>query len=95
MQTATGMAANLPTSSKASHEELRNEKEGQSHDLTEAEQEILAKQLNLLRVKASYFMLYRYATNIDLFIILISTFFAIVAGVIFPLMTVSPLPKNL
>ena len=95
MQRAPGMAANLPTSSKASHEELRNEKEGQSHDLTKAEQEILAKQLNLPRVKASYFMLYRYATNIDLFIIIISTFFAIVAGVIFPLMTVSALPKNL
>jgi ATP-binding cassette subfamily B (MDR/TAP) protein 1 len=95
MQRAPGMAANLPTSSKASHEELKNEKEGQTHDLTEAEQEILAKQLYLPRVKASYFMLYRYATNADLLIIIISTLFAIVAGVIFPLMTVSAQSNNL
>ena len=89
------MAANLPTSSKASHEELRNEKEGQTHDLTEAEQEILAKQLNLPHVKASYFMLYRYATRIDLLIIIVSTIFAITSGAIFPLMTVSALPNRL
>lgn len=89
------MAAKLPPSSIASNEEFKLEQEGHSHDLTEAEQEILAKQLNLPPVKASYFMLYRYATKIDLLIIAISTFFAIVSGVIFPLMTVSGPPRNL
>jgi ATP-binding cassette, subfamily B (MDR/TAP), member 1 len=92
---ATAMASNFPTPSVASHEDLKNEKGGQIHDLTEAEREILAKQLNLPPVKASYFMLYRYATNIDLLIIVISIFFAIISGVIFPLMTVSTLLRCL
>jgi ATP-binding cassette subfamily B (MDR/TAP) protein 1 len=88
------MATILPTSSKASHEELKFGQDGHSHDLTEVEQEILASQLNLPPVKGSYWMLYRYATKTDLVIITISSFFAIVSGVIFPLMTVSASPRN-
>jgi len=83
------MAANLPASSVASHEDLKVENEGPGHDLTKEEQGILAKQLDLPRVEASYWMLYRYATKSDLLIIAISAFFAIVSGVVLPLMTVS------
>jgi ATP-binding cassette subfamily B (MDR/TAP) protein 1 len=89
------MATNLPASSVASNEEIKVGQEGQSQELTEAEQEILARQLSLPAVTASYLMLYRYATKIDLLIIAISSLFAIVAGAVFPLMTVSALTRNL
>ena len=85
------MALNLPPSSVVSHEDIKLETQGQSHDLSQAEQDMLARQLNLPPVKASYFMLYRYATNMDLVIILVSSFCAIAAGAIFPIMTVSTL----
>jgi ATP-binding cassette subfamily B (MDR/TAP) protein 1 len=89
------MATNLPASSVVSNEEIKVGQEGQIHQLTEAEQEILTSQLSLPPVTASYLMLYRYATKIDLLIITISSLFAIVAGAVFPLMTVSPLTRTL
>jgi hypothetical protein len=85
------MASNLPPSSVVSHEDMKLEAQGQSHDLSQAEQDILARQLSLPPVKASYFMLYRYATRMDLLIIVVSSICAIAAGAIFPIMTVSTL----
>lgn len=83
------MAGELGTPSLASHEELDLGKEKRDHDLTEEEQHILASQLSLPPVKASYWMLFRYTTKVDILIIIISAFFAIAAGTVFPLMTVS------
>jgi hypothetical protein len=85
------MASNLPPSSVVSHEDMKLEAQGQSHDLSQAEQDILARQLSLPPVKASYFMLYRYATRMDLLIIVVSSICAIAVGAIFPIMTVSTL----
>jgi hypothetical protein len=85
------MASNLPPSSVVSHEDIKLEAQGQSHDLSQAEQDILARQLSLPPVKASYLMLYRYATKMDLLIIVFSSVCAIAAGAIFPIMTVSTL----
>ncbi|CZR68534.1 related to multidrug resistance protein [Phialocephala subalpina] len=56
---------------------------------TEQEQRILDRQIDTPLVKISYFMLYRYATKVDLIIITISTICAIAAGSVFPLMTAS------
>lgn len=83
------MASNLPRSSVVSHEDIKLDAQGQSHDLSQAEQDILARQLSLPPLKASYFMLYRYATRMDLLIIVVSSICAIAAGAIFPIMTVS------
>jgi ATP-binding cassette subfamily B (MDR/TAP) protein 1 len=89
------MAAESHTTSITSHGELDSRKaELHPHDLTEAEHQILDSQLNVPPVKASYFMLFRYATHIDKLIILTSAIFAIAAGVIFPLMTVRIQPLN-
>jgi hypothetical protein len=90
------MASNLPPSSVVSHEDIKVEAQGQSYDLSQAEQDNLARQLSLPPVKASYLMLYRYATRMDLLIILVSSFCAIAAGAIFPIMTVNtPLNRTL
>jgi ATP-binding cassette subfamily B (MDR/TAP) protein 1 len=87
------MAGGSRTTSITSHRELDSGKvEKPAHNLTGAEQRILDNQLNVPPVKASYFMLFRYATSIDILIILISTVAAIGAGVIYPLMTVSIQP---
>ncbi len=64
-----------------------NEKALQQH-LTEDEQRILDRQLDTPNVKASYFMLYRYATKTDLAIVAVAAVCAIAAGVVLPLMTV-------
>lgn len=56
--------------------------------LTEDEQRILDRQLDTPVAKSSYFMLYRYATKVDLLIIAIAAICAIGAGAVFPLMTV-------
>jgi ATP-binding cassette subfamily B (MDR/TAP) protein 1 len=83
------MAGGSHTTSITSHGELDSGKaELHAHDLTETEHQILDSQLNIPPVKASYFMLFRYATNVDKLIIFISAISAIAAGVIFPLMTV-------
>jgi ATP-binding cassette subfamily B (MDR/TAP) protein 1 len=89
------MAGELATPSLASYEELHLGKEKRDHDLTEEEQHMLASQLSLPPVKASYWMLFRYATKVDISIIIISSFFAIAAGTVFPLMTVSFYLKSL
>jgi hypothetical protein len=56
--------------------------------LTDEEQAILDRQLSVPQIKATYFMLYRYATKVDLLIIAICILCAMGAGAIFPLMTV-------
>jgi ATP-binding cassette, subfamily B (MDR/TAP), member 1 len=83
------MAGDFATSSLASHEDLDLGKRNLDHDLTEEEQQILTGQLSIQPVKASYFMLFRYATKVDTLIIVVSACFAIAAGAVFPLMTVS------
>jgi ATP-binding cassette subfamily B (MDR/TAP) protein 1 len=83
------MAGCSHTTSITSHGELDSGKaEMHTHNLTEAEHQILDGQLSIPPVKASYFMLFRYATHIDKLVILVSAISAIAAGVIFPLMTV-------
>ena len=67
-----------------------NEKALQNH-LTEDEQRTLDRQLDTPEVKGSFVKLYRYATKTDLIVIAVSSVCAIIAGVILPLMTVSPL----
>ncbi|KUJ21301.1 multidrug/pheromone exporter, ABC superfamily [Mollisia scopiformis] len=64
-----------------------SEKWTRSH-LTEDEKRILDRQIDAPAVKASWFMLFRYATKVDLAIIALAAFCAIAAGAAFPLMTV-------
>lgn len=56
--------------------------------LPEHEREILKRQLEILPVKLNFFSLFRYATKVDLLIIVISVICAIVGGAVVPLMTV-------
>jgi ATP-binding cassette subfamily B (MDR/TAP) protein 1 len=87
------MAGDLQTPSLVSHDELDIRKENLDYDLTEEEQQTLASQLSVPPIKASYWMLFRYATKVDILIIIISAVFAIGAGVVLPLMTVSSWEK--
>lgn len=57
--------------------------------LPEHEKEILKKQLDAPSVKISFFGLYRYASRMDLLILVVSAICAIVAGAALPLFTVS------
>ncbi len=52
------------------------------------EQEILRRQLDMPDVKVNYFSVFRYATRVDLLIIVVSTICAIAGGAALPLMTV-------
>ncbi|KAI2749146.1 hypothetical protein DTO012A8_9860 [Penicillium roqueforti] len=56
--------------------------------LPEHEKEILKRQLDAPLVNISYFGLYRYASRIDILIIVISTLCAIAAGAALPLFTI-------
>lgn len=53
------------------------------------EREIIKRQLEVPDVKVTYLTLYRYATKMDLLVILISSLCAIGGGAAMPLMTVS------
>jgi hypothetical protein len=57
-------------------------------DLPENERAILKRQLDLLDVSVNYFTLYRYATPMDLAIIVASSICSIGAGAVLPLMAV-------
>jgi hypothetical protein len=56
--------------------------------LSSHERDILESQLSIPAVEISYTMLYRCATKIDIFILVISAICAIAGGAIMPLMTV-------
>lgn len=56
--------------------------------LSSHERDILESQLSMPPIEMSYTMLYRYATKIDIFILVISATCAIASGAIMPLMTV-------
>lgn len=56
--------------------------------LPEHEKQILKKQLDAPEVKISFFGLYRYASKMDILILLISAICAIAAGAALPLFTV-------
>lgn len=58
--------------------------------LPEHEKEILKKQLDAPNVKISFFGLYRYASRMDVLILVVSAICAIAAGAALPLFTVSP-----
>lgn len=63
-----------------------------SHELAHLspdEKRILDQQLLMPDVKTSYFMLYRYATKIDILIIVVSVVCSMASGAVMPLMTVS------
>lgn len=57
--------------------------------LPEHEKEILKKQLDAPSVKISFFGLYRYASRMDILILVVSAICAIAAGAALPLFTVS------
>lgn len=57
--------------------------------LPEHEKEILKKQLDAPNVKISFFGLYRYASRLDVLILVVSAICAIAAGAALPLFTVS------
>ncbi|EAW12516.1 ABC multidrug transporter Mdr1 [Aspergillus clavatus NRRL 1] len=56
--------------------------------LPEHERAILKKQLDAPDIKVSFGILYRYASRMDIFIILVSTICAIIAGAALPLFTI-------
>lgn len=56
--------------------------------LPEHEKQILKKQLDAPEVKISFFGLYRYASKMDILILLVSAICAIAAGAALPLFTV-------
>lgn len=56
--------------------------------LSERESEIIARQLHVPEVKVSFLRLYQYGTTIDFVILAVSTFCAVVAGAILPIMFV-------
>jgi len=56
--------------------------------LSSHERDILESQLSMPPIETSYIMLYRYATKIDILILVISAICAIASGAIMPLMTV-------
>ncbi|PKY05405.1 multidrug/pheromone exporter, ABC superfamily [Aspergillus campestris IBT 28561] len=56
--------------------------------LMEDERNVLKKQLEAEEAKVSFFLLYRYATRMDIFIIVVSSICAIAAGIALPLMTI-------
>lgn len=60
--------------------------------LPEEEQQVLKQQLEELKVNITFFGLWRYATKIDVLILLVSAICAIAAGAALPLFTVSSLP---
>jgi ATP-binding cassette subfamily B (MDR/TAP) protein 1 len=57
--------------------------------LPEHEKEILKKQLDAPHVKISFFGLYRYASRMDILVLVVSAICAIAAGAALPLFTVS------
>lgn len=56
--------------------------------LMEDERNVLKRQLEAEETEVSYLLLYRYATRMDILIIVVSSICAIAAGVALPLMTV-------
>lgn len=63
--------------------------------LPQHEKDILKKQLDAPVAKISFFGLYRYASKMDILILLVSAICAIAAGAALPLFTVSFEPENL
>lgn len=64
-------------------------------DLSSNEREIIERQLSLPPAKASYLVLYRYATKIDVFVLAVSAICAISSGAIMLLTTVkATLPER-
>lgn len=57
--------------------------------LSYQEKEVLKRQLLMPDVSTSYIMLYRYATKIDILILVVSVMCSMASGVVMPLMTVN------
>jgi len=68
---------------------IKVEDEDPFKHLPEHEKTILKRQTEVPEVKVGYLTLYRYATKMDIIILMISAFCAIVAGAAMPVMTVS------
>lgn len=62
--------------------------------LPQHEKDILKKQLDSPNVKISFFGLYRYASHLDILILVVSAICAIAAGAALPLFTVSSLTRQ-
>ncbi|QIW98788.1 hypothetical protein AMS68_004306 [Peltaster fructicola] len=78
--------SSIPKSEKEKQKELA-EKDLFAH-LPEHEAAVLRRQLDTPPVKLSYFGLYRYATRLDIIVMVVSSICAIAAGAAMPLMTV-------
>ena len=74
--------------------EVKEGEEAYAH-LPPHEKEIVKRQLDIPKVKVTFKTLYRYATRVDLIIIVVSSICAIAGGAVMPLMTVSTLASNL
>jgi hypothetical protein len=66
-----------------------NEDDDPFKHLPDHERTILKQQTDVTEVKVNYITLYRYATKMDILILVISAISAIAAGAAMPLMTVS------
>jgi hypothetical protein len=69
--------------------------DGDENVETQRQKDILERQIAMPEIQVSQRMLYRYATKIDIIILVISTICALAAGVAMPLMTVGLLPPSL
>jgi len=70
---------------KAAHVELKSPLD----HLTDADKEIIDKQLHVPKTQISFFSLFRYANRKQAIIMIVSAFASIVGGAAMPLMTVS------
>jgi ATP-binding cassette subfamily B (MDR/TAP) protein 1 len=77
-----------PGSSSSNNALSVNEVDALLAHLPEEEKQILKTQLDEQKVNISYFGLWRYATRMDLFILVVSFLCAIAAGAALPLFTV-------
>lgn len=73
---------------KSVKEQEEEEQQDPFAHLPEHEAAVLKRQVDIPPVKVTYWMLYRYATKNDYWIILVSAICAIAAGAVMPLMTI-------
>jgi ATP-binding cassette subfamily B (MDR/TAP) protein 1 len=81
-----------PKSSSSNNAASDNEVDALIAHLPEDERQVLKTQLEEIKVNISFFGLWRYATKIDILIMIISAICAIAAGAALPLFTVRICP---
>lgn len=83
-----GQQLRKPDSRVLQIKEDKNDEEAYAH-LPPHERDVIKKQLEMPTVAVSYLTIFRYATRIDILLIVVSCVSSIAAGAIQPLMTVS------